>query len=269
MTSVNLWNSFMKKEPYTFPKIYVDEALAKQLTFAQNEYPDLLEEMQVVNDFWQMGVLEQFAMFLDSHSPTNLGAEQYRLAKKTFKAMLYMKKAELFLQKNGYEGISQYINMAENPGRRIQFKEVYRQSVDDPYCGWDLSMLKDLVNILEKYPPGEGQKKMIESFSERARQKRKLDEKNAGKNLITFDNLSLIDTLLEVGCDYLGKTVEELEREGIEKEKEEARNQEFKEFFLHGGPIDWDTWDDWDNEDEESNDEDDYDEDEDDGDNDE
>lgn len=29
----------MKKEPYTFPKIYVDEALAKQLTFAQNEYP--------------------------------------------------------------------------------------------------------------------------------------------------------------------------------------------------------------------------------------
>ena len=40
----------MKKEPYTFPKIYVDEALAKQLTFAQNEYPDLLEEMQVVKD---------------------------------------------------------------------------------------------------------------------------------------------------------------------------------------------------------------------------
>lgn len=75
----------MKKEPYTFPKIYVDEALAKQLTFAQNEYPDLLEEMQVVNDFWQMGVLEQFAMFLDSHSPTNLGAEQYRLAKKHLK----------------------------------------------------------------------------------------------------------------------------------------------------------------------------------------
>lgn len=193
-------------------KIYVDESLEQQLKAAEKEYPYLLEQMNIVNEYWNMFPYARYDLFIDFEAHDVL-TEKYYTLKKAIKAMLYMKEANDVLIKSGYEGLGKYIDMSS-----------VDEVVSDPYHGWDTRFLKEFVQLLEMAQTVSANKRQERLNEMTRRAELRNTYREAGEKERQFTHLNM-DDLLEELYDYnlkrMGTTREQVEKE--QREKEESR----------------------------------------------
>mgnify|MGYP006912769123 FL=1 len=149
---------------YKFHRIYVDENLKEQLLAVKDIYPDLLHQMEIVDNFWRMDDLEKWKLFTFSQIPEDTIEGVYRQAHltKILEAMFYMKKAEYYLQKKGFPGLRQHIHIEVI---KKDWASSYAKKVNgDPYCNWTFQILRDLIRYIKNLPPGDFKKWLIRRY---------------------------------------------------------------------------------------------------------